>query len=513
MKKITTSFGVLLAAIVLVGAGCSFTGGEDGSQKPNPLSIEVAKGESTARDFILDEGGRIELDGHVLTMPGSSLALGQEITMNTVTGVTNSPADEGFVTAVDLQPSGTALLSPATLTMEIPEGTATDELMGFAYEGDGEEFYLFPIEVEGTTATFTITEFSGYGILEMPTIKVEGYLKVVIPTNPHHQRLQEMAVVPSGEAFNILQEWYHEQVLPKLKNAQKDEGQILDAIRQYTSWLAQVQLRGMDDQFTEEAEEALNAMAIGIANAVDVAHDKCIQEKDPLEASSIVFWAKAAQVFGLEEREGLKGEEIKAKIRECAVFEVSYESEMTWTFPNLPTEVSHSTGIATIRLNEALTNWEGTGELQETYPVWQGITGCDQEKVINHPFEVPLALLDIKTTPEGFPSITIDMVIVNGPEGDYAPDVTEVCDIPGFHGSVTQPDPFLIDFDTLHEEEYIGYGGSGNGLGKLDWGERTAYQISNWAYLNEQGKFAQRQYIRSEGYLSGTTTFTIKHTP
>jgi len=105
------------------------------------------------------------------------------------------------------------------------------------------------------------------------------------------------------------------------------------------------------------------------------------------------------------------------------------------------------------------------------------------------------------------------MVIVVGPEGDYAPDVTEICDAPGIHGSVTQPDPFLVDFDILQAEEYVGFGAGGGGLSKLDWGERQAYQISNWVYLNEQGKFAQRQFIRSDGYLSGTTTFTIKHTP
>lgn len=513
MKKSSASLGLLVATLILTGAGCSLLSEEDSIVVPNPLTIQVTKGEETVSDFVLEDGSSLELGGDTLTMPGTALPSFQEIKMTDVTGVINSPVDEGFVAAVDIQPSGTQLVSPASLEITIPEGTATENLMGFSYEGDGEEFYLFPITVEDNKAKFTITEFSGYGILEMPTIEVEGYLKVVIPTNPHHQKLQEMATVPSAEAFNILQEWYHEQVLPKLKNAQKDEGQILDAVRQYVSWLAQVQLRGMDDQFTEEVAEALNAMAVGIANAVDAAHDKCINEKDPLEASTMVFWEKAAQVFGLDNREGLLSEEIKTKIRECAVFEVSYESELTWNFPNLPSETLHSTGVATIKLSDDLLFWEGTGELQETYPTWQGVSGCEQEKVINHPFDVPMAMLDIKTAPDGSPSITIDMVIVVGPEGDYAPDVTEICDAPGIHGSVTQPDPFLVDFDILQAEEYVGFGAGGGGLSKLDWGERQAYQISNWVYLNEQGKFAQRQFIRSDGYLSGTTTFTIKHTP
>lgn len=70
---------------------------------------------------------------------------------------------KGLIPAVDLKPEGRILVAPATLTIQPPQGISPKDVVGFSYNHEGEEPFLYPMETTSTSVTFSVMHFSDLG--------------------------------------------------------------------------------------------------------------------------------------------------------------------------------------------------------------------------------------------------------------------------------------------------------------------------------------------------------------
>ncbi|MGH3070766.1 MAG: IPT/TIG domain-containing protein [Gaiellaceae bacterium] len=108
------------------------------------------------------DGGTIGVAGMSLSIPAGAVPEGATITATPLIALTGSPFAAAPV-GLKLEPSGLVLLRPATLTLPKPTGDGV--VIGFGFDGDGEEFHLVPHELVGDTVELKVWHFSGAGTL------------------------------------------------------------------------------------------------------------------------------------------------------------------------------------------------------------------------------------------------------------------------------------------------------------------------------------------------------------
>lgn len=119
--------------------------------------------------IISTEGGTLTLttgDGtrFTLTLPADALISDAEITMTPVSSAERLPLSGGLVTAVQLEPEGLRLWQPATLLIEPPVAISGTEEFPFAWSRMGEDFHLYPLQLDPSSLAMKLAHFSTYGI-------------------------------------------------------------------------------------------------------------------------------------------------------------------------------------------------------------------------------------------------------------------------------------------------------------------------------------------------------------
>lgn len=114
------------------------------------------------------EGGTITATGidgtrFTLELPADSLFEDEVITMTPIASVTDLPFSRG-VAAVQLGPDGLALKHVAALTFETAGTAPADEEAPCAWDGDGSDFHLYPLDADPSNHVMPLIHFSGYGL-------------------------------------------------------------------------------------------------------------------------------------------------------------------------------------------------------------------------------------------------------------------------------------------------------------------------------------------------------------
>ncbi len=519
-KKSNKTLLIIIVIIMVIGAGAGIyfatQGGNDitsettststtdsASKSATPaVSVTTTVDETeTVNSFInADEGGSYVVDiGVTLTVPADSFVMSKEIDLTPMRSIAGSSFDDSMVAGVDLQPNGTEMILPSTLTFNLEQINPKGKLVGFTYEGDGENFHLYPVTVADGKVIMNITHFSGYGVLDISDAEVDGSLH----SDPVTQSDYETQTAVSEGSVEVLQDWFDNSVQKDLAAAETKENLLKNAIRNYLSWLGQVQIYGHDDQFSDEDSRAMDSMAKGIKNAISSSSDECVVNSDPTEVEDMIFWAKAAMLLGLDDRGGLDIDTIKEQVKSCAQFSLTLES----TMQALTTIIIESGSIPNISLNENFSGWVGKGEHTEVS--WE-LGGDICEPTTNVTFPLNVGLGDIKFT-GGNVEVAL---IIEVDAGEYLPYYDHRCDYGG--GSVGEFAGFgwLGDFDELHfEDEYVGPEIST--IPNFEWSE-TAYLIKNWEYVGSSDVFAKKEYKRTGSGpvpITEDTNFVLIHNP
>lgn len=115
---------------------------------PQPVQTEAVVG---------PQGGELSVTGsngvvYTLSVPPDALRFDMTITLRPISAIPDLPLSGGLMAAVLVEPDSLVFDIPATLKMTPPAGfpaAAEPLVMAFASESDGQEFHLYPLDVEG----------------------------------------------------------------------------------------------------------------------------------------------------------------------------------------------------------------------------------------------------------------------------------------------------------------------------------------------------------------------------
>src|SRR4030042_3912770 len=164
-----------------------------------PVEGETADG---MKFYLMPEGGLLSQDADGGLQP----AFGSIVTVTPVSAIADLPFSQGYLAAVHIGPDGLLMISPGSLSLAFPGDYDGTQLIGFAGEGNGEDFYLFPLTVQSyegtTTAYFSVSHFSLYGVALATLQEIEAQAAHP-PVNPVSQDEDELApLLPLVDPFS-----------------------------------------------------------------------------------------------------------------------------------------------------------------------------------------------------------------------------------------------------------------------------------------------------------------------
>lgn len=133
------------------------------------VAVSLDSGRAVSGDITAATGGTLSAtaaDGTVFTLeiPPNAFFSDKTVTMTPVAAIQGLPFSGGLAAAVDLQPSGVYLLDGARLTIRTPSPVSEAEETTFAWNGSGEDFFLYPPVAANGDLQMHVSHFGGYGV-------------------------------------------------------------------------------------------------------------------------------------------------------------------------------------------------------------------------------------------------------------------------------------------------------------------------------------------------------------
>ncbi|MHC1740371.1 MAG: hypothetical protein AB9897_04595 [Anaerolineaceae bacterium] len=219
-----------------------------------------------------------------------SLVLGTPVTVTPVLSITDLPFNQGYVAAVHIGPDGLLMEMPGTLSFTLQGVYDVSTLIGFAADGTGADFHLFPVTVypdtyNGTTRVyFNIAHFSLYGVAQATAQEVQAQLDHP-PVNPDSQDDQELApltpilfdesLTPLPNKIQLqLGNSYNRLVKPYMSDLSNVKCNRVDvAAYQFNAWQAKVQATNQGDFYQEQITKDATSL---LARLTECAQTTCM---------------------------------------------------------------------------------------------------------------------------------------------------------------------------------------------------------------------------------------------
>jgi hypothetical protein len=232
-----------------------------GSSRGFPISIKGKTADGAPFDLYLENKlYTVDADGNLVG------AFDTEVTVTPVSAIEGIPFSKGYLTAVQLGPEGLLMATPGTLTLSVPGNVEGEILTGFAANGDGSDFHLFPVTggsyseySDATQFYFDVMHFSLYGVASVVQGEIEAQAGHP-PASPAAQDEQELAPLlpidglePLATKMQLqLMKSYSRLVKPGMNNlaATKCE-QVTIAAREFSVWRSKVDKANQTDYFQD----------------------------------------------------------------------------------------------------------------------------------------------------------------------------------------------------------------------------------------------------------------------
>jgi hypothetical protein len=257
-----------------------------------------------------ETGGTLTATGangtrYTLVLPPGGLVSDETITMTPVSSVGSSPLGT-LLGAVDLEPNGLQLVTPATLTI-VPPGPVSRALVaGFDAAGGGQDFALHPLN-RGTGIVMSLWHFSTDGVADASAAQVQASLSDQ-PLDPVAQwdeflasvtnrpRLNVPAIAPNAVAY------YRDVLGPLIRNALTNDTYAESALGAFIAWEAPLEKFGFADDeliapLVKAGEEAIEAI---FRNAVSQRYRRCVSEHDLSEIASLLSTERQAAILDVD---------------------------------------------------------------------------------------------------------------------------------------------------------------------------------------------------------------------
>ncbi|MFN2479898.1 MAG: hypothetical protein ABR554_00245, partial [Pyrinomonadaceae bacterium] len=165
----------------------------------NALTVAAITAQgSSVTQTVPPDGGSLSAtapDGtrFTLTIPKGALSEPQAITLTPVASIQRLPFAGGLVAAAQIAPEDVSLVKTPTLLIEprapVPAGEQSS-FVSFAYSGGGQEFHLYPLEIDPSRIALRLVRFGGYGVARGTEAEQETVRKR-LPTDPLDQVLMQ----------------------------------------------------------------------------------------------------------------------------------------------------------------------------------------------------------------------------------------------------------------------------------------------------------------------------------
>ncbi len=147
-------------------------------------------------------GGLLGLDADGNQVP----AYGSVVIVTPISAIEGIPFSKGYLAAVHIAPEGTVLIGSASLSMTIQGEYKDTDLVGFAADGTGEDFHLYPVQTfasNGTTQVYIdVMHFSLYGVAQASLEEIQAQHDHP-PVKPASQDENDLAPLPVVEQDDL----------------------------------------------------------------------------------------------------------------------------------------------------------------------------------------------------------------------------------------------------------------------------------------------------------------------
>ena len=242
------------------------------ANEANNITVSYYRGEAAQLEVIPDEASRVSGviehgEGSTLetTSGGSGLSLTilphsfmtfPEISLTGVSEIGGLPQTITMLAGAQMGSEGLRLMKPATLTIALPSAPSTGTLIGFISQDNGRGFQLYPIEVNGSTATFEMTHFTSVGVGKITGSDIStpgnpswltgqalaGHRIAIADLNyklnPGHLDDVSLWEAYKDEIAGILEDWYFGKggILDQLEYVPEDPEAFIPIINQFVRW-------------------------------------------------------------------------------------------------------------------------------------------------------------------------------------------------------------------------------------------------------------------------------------
>ena len=307
-------YGFPPTVVTLVLVACS-SGDSTGAGNNGPL---VETGRAVAATVGV-EGGSVRATSstgvtYTLEVPAGALVQSTQITLTPIRGLEGSPLSEGFVGAVQFEPSGLRFRVPAVLRIgAAPALSGGRTLVGFGSRNDESGFRLDLATSAGGTTVLDVAHFSDAGASAATPADVASTTPAD-DLDPMELALDALArVVGSGtsaaQIAEILRRWYIDAVRPELQVADGggaaaeqlalNEWLLWRAKRRTAAEISLIDPAAVDAQLATEDAEARPLVAAVFRAQIRRENDNCVAQRNlaPLAAASGL--QEIADHFGL----------------------------------------------------------------------------------------------------------------------------------------------------------------------------------------------------------------------
>lgn len=233
-----------------------------------------------------------------------------DIIMTPVSAIEGLPFSQGYLAAVHLGPDGAKLVRSADLSMEIPGEYDPSSLIGFAADGTGDDFHLYPATFyssDGKTyAQFNILHFSLYGVAQVVQSEIVAQKKHP-PVKPASQIEQELAPLPTIKELEVgLKKAYDQTINPKIVNLDKTPCNVVPGVvYDHNAWVIKVVTAGLTETFYDTMQLDRYAMLNRLTECVEVTCESCVNPEPGVKPDkrkaeltiSMMLYARELSVF------------------------------------------------------------------------------------------------------------------------------------------------------------------------------------------------------------------------
>lgn len=276
---------------------------------PNPTNVQISLDTAHAISSVTGElGGNladggdfnfIESDGLMTQAADGTyeMATGTAMTLTPVSAIGGIPFSQGFLAAFQLGPEGLLMVTPGTFELKLA-GTYSN-VVGFASNGDGSDFHLYPIHADTsggfTWVDFNVMHFTVYGVAQATVAEVTAQ-QAHPPSTPDDQD-DDLLAAPSTKAQTALSQ-EHDRLLKSLL-ANLTCNNVLPATRNFSKWYGNVHTQGEQKHFADKITTDANTLISRLKSCIQVSCPLCMQGKKPdkKSAQALITQSFYMQIF------------------------------------------------------------------------------------------------------------------------------------------------------------------------------------------------------------------------